>query len=158
MVSFNWTSRNPYLTSASGDCDAYLNQALIPARVGDRVPETFAYDWRVCGQQDHYDDVDRWPTSLKPETSFSRYDYSPPTYLPPESTIPGISYKAQFQGYDQWLYLEHYWPTTEQYAQPHGSTTLNCDYPSANTTTPEAPEFIPAHSNSKPLPLLRDFK
>lgn len=167
MVRFNWTNKIPYLTSTSGEYDACLSQALIPGRVDVCVPEASVYDWRVSGQQD-YDNVDHWPTSLRPETSFSRYDYSPlkargPTYLSPESAISGISYKEQTQPYDQCLYLEHHWPTSGQYAQPDGSTTLNSttlNYgdPSASTTTSGTSGFIPAHFNGKPLLLLRDFK
>ena len=166
MACFNWANTDFYSNSTSGEYDGCLTQALVPEQVDVGIPETLTNGW-IADDQQYYDDVARWPTSLRPETNFGKRDCSTlkgcgHTYIFPEST----PCETQTQGYDQWVYPENYWPTTQRYAQPNHATQQYArpDYTtpsydaSADTATLEAPESTPALSNSEPSLLLRDFE
>ena len=152
MACFNWPNTTHYTNSTSSE----LNQASVFEQVDASAPETSTNGWSARGQQ-YDDDVSRWPTSLHPEANLGKRNCSSfkgrsLTYASPEST----SCETQTQGYDQWIYPELYWPTTEQYSQPD-YTTLNYDA-SVNVATLVAPELIPAPSNNEPSFLPRDFE
>ena len=176
MAYFNYT--NFCSNSTSGEYDGCLSQASVPDQVDVYAPETSTNGW-VEYDQRYNDDVARWPTSLRPEANLGKRDCSTLkgrglTYISPGST----SYETQTQGYDQWVYPEHYRSATHQDAQPNyetqqgaqptyttqqyarsdyatqqyawpNYTTQNYDA-SANTATLEASELLPAPSNSEP--------
>ena len=166
MAYFNYT--NFCSNSTSGEYDGCLSQASVPDQVDVYAPETSTNGW-VEYDQRYYDNVARWPTSLRPEANLGKRDYSTLrgrglTYISPGPT----SYETQTHGYDQWVYPEHHWPTAQQDAQPNyitqqyarsdytthqyawpNYTTQNYDA-SANTATLEASELLPAPSNSEP--------
>ena len=118
MAFLNWPNTTLYPNSTYSEHDGCLSQALAFEQVDISAPETSTNGWSASGQQS-YDDVARWPTSLYPEVNLGKRNCSTLkgrvlTYISPAST----SSETQTKGYDQWIYPEHYLPTTEQYTQP----------------------------------------
>jgi len=128
MAYSNWPNTTFYSSFTSSQYDAYPSQMLTFDQVDTSAPETSTNGWSACEQQ--CDGVDRWQTSI---------------YISPAST----SYEPQAHGYDQWVYPENYWPTTEQYAQSD-YTTLNYGA-FASTATLEASGVAPTPSNNNPF-------
>ena len=152
MACLNWPNMSLYSTSTSGEYYGCPSQVFVSEHMGVCAPETSANGWGVREQQD-YDDVDRWPTSLEPEVNLGKHNYNilksrGLTCLSPEPTTSGTSY-------DQWLYPELHWHTTEQYIQPDYTTYGNLF---ASAATLDAPELGPVPSNSEPSLLQGGFE